>query len=199
MADPAADAVVDGVRLAELVDQLPLSRGSVFEVVKVLGITTVKGPGPGGRGRVAWVSAADADRLADAAGRVHRGEVRIADLAGGLQRQPIRQTLQTAPMAASAHSAHPAASGTFLARLEAAERAIASGLGLTTAEVSWILGVRPGRSPVTRGGITATRTGWNCWLLEPASRVDRMVSAMNALPDPFSSALAKWGDSADAG
>ena len=51
MADPAADAVADGVRLSELVDQLPLSRGSVFELVKVLGITTVKGPGLGGRGR----------------------------------------------------------------------------------------------------------------------------------------------------
>ena len=169
MADPAADAVVDGVRLAELVDQLPLSRGSVFELVKALGITTAKGPGPGGRGRVAWVSAADADRLADAAGRVHRGEVRIADLASGLQRQPTRQTLQTPPVAASAHSADSADSGVFLARLQAAERAIASGLGLTTAEVSWILGVKPGSTPVTRGGITATRTGWNCWRLQSAT------------------------------
>ena len=51
MADPAADGLADGVRLAELVDQLPLSRSSVFELDKVLGITTVKGPGLGGRGR----------------------------------------------------------------------------------------------------------------------------------------------------
>ena len=171
MTDPAA-AVVDGVRLAELVEQLPLSRGSVFELVKVLGIVTVKGPGPGNRGRVAWVSTADADRLAEAAARVHRGEVRIADLAGGLQRQPTRQTLQTAPVAASAPSADPGDSGAFLARLEAAERAIRSGLGLTTAEVSWILGVKPGGSPITRGGITATRTGWNCWRLEATPSAD---------------------------
>lgn len=196
MSDSAADAVVDGVRLAQLVDQLPLSRGSVFELVKVLNITTVKGPGPGGRGRVAWVSATDADRLADAAGRVDRGEVRIADLAGGLQRQPTRQTLQTAPIAASAHSADPADPAAFLARLEAAERAIASGLGLTTAEAAWILGVKPGGSPITRGGITAIRTGWNCWRLEPASRIDRIAAAMKATPDPFSTESA---DSADAG
>lgn len=71
-------------QLAELVDQLPLSRSSVFELVKALGITTEKGPGPGGKGRVAWVSDADADRLADAANRVHRGEVRIADLAANM-------------------------------------------------------------------------------------------------------------------
>jgi len=165
-------ATVDGVRLAELIEQLPLSRGSVFELIKALGITTVKGPGPGGKGRVAWLSADSADRLADAAQRVHRGEVRIADLAGGLQRLQTPQTLQTGATAASGHSADPADPGPFLARLEAAERAIRSGLGLTTAEVAWVLGVRPGSSPLTRGGITATRTGWNCWRLESADSAD---------------------------
>jgi hypothetical protein len=59
-----ADAAADGVRLADLVDQLPLSRSSVLELIKVLAITTAKGPGPGGKGRVAWVNAADADRIA---------------------------------------------------------------------------------------------------------------------------------------
>lgn len=162
----AADAAVDGIRLAELIEQLPLSRGSVFELVKALGITTSKGPGPGGKGRVAWVSGTDADRLAEAAALVHGGKVRIADLAGGLQRQATPQTLQTGAVAVSAPSPDSADPAPFLARLEAAERAISSGLGLTTSEVSWILGVRPGGSPVTRGGITATRTGWNCWRLE---------------------------------
>lgn len=168
MPDPAP-AAVDGVRLAELVEQLPLSRGSVFELLKVLGITTVKGPGPGGRGRVAWVSDADATRLTEAAGRVHRGEVRIADLAGGLQRLATPPTASAAPSAASPDSADP---GPFLARLEAAERAISSGLGLSTAETTWILGVRPGSSPLTRGGITAVRTGWNCWRLRSADSGD---------------------------
>ena len=66
-------------------------------------------------------------------------------------------------------SADPAPS---LARLEAAERAIRSGLGLTTTEVAWILGVRPGSAVVTRGGIQATRTGWNCWRLQSADSGD---------------------------
>lgn len=70
-----------GIRTSELMEQLPLSRSSFFELVKALGIVTTKGPGPEGRGRMAWVNAADAERLAEAAGRVHRGEVRIADLA----------------------------------------------------------------------------------------------------------------------
>ena len=154
----------DGIRLAELIAELPLSRGSVFELLKALGITTEKGPGPDGKGRVAWLSADSADRVTTAAQRVHRGEVRIADL----QRQPTRQTPQTASVVLSAPSADSADPAPFLARLEAAERAITSGLGLTTAETAWILGVRPGSSPVTRGGITATRTGWNCWRLQSA-------------------------------
>ena len=160
-----ADAAVDGIRLAELIEQLPLSRGSVFELIKATGIVTAKGPGPGGRGRVAWLSADDADRLATAAQRVHRGEVRIADLSG----LATLRTAQTMPAAVSTGSADSGDPGPFLARLEAAERAISSGLGLTTAEVSWILGVRPSSTPLTRGGITATRTGWNCWRLSSVS------------------------------
>lgn len=168
----AADTAADGIRLAELTEQLPLHRSSVFELVKALSIATAKGPGPGGRGRVAWVSNADAERISEAANRVHRGEVRIADLAHGLQHPPTRQTLQTAPVAVSAASPDSPDAAPFLARLEAAERAIRSGLGLSTAEVAWILGVRPGSSPLTRGGITATRTGWNCWRLESAVSPD---------------------------
>ena len=168
MGDTTADAVPNGVRLTELITELPLSRGSVFELLKVLSIDTAKGPGPGGRGRVAWVSDADADRLRDAAKRVDAGKVRIADLASGLQRLPTRQTLRAASVAASAHSANPDDPAPFLARLEAADRAIRSGLGLTTNETAWILGVKPVAAVaagVTRGGITATRTGFNCWLL----------------------------------
>jgi hypothetical protein len=68
------------VCLAELIEVLPLPRGSVFELIRVLGITTIKGSGPGNRGRVAWLSGVDAERLANAAARVNRGEVRICDL-----------------------------------------------------------------------------------------------------------------------
>ena len=159
----------EGSRLAELIEMLPLSRGSVFELIKALGITTSKGPGPDGRGRVAWLSDRDVARLSEAAFRVHHGQVRIADLAQGLATQ---QTPPTAITAASADSADSADPSPFLARLEAAERAVNSGLGLTTAEVSWVLGVKPTASPITRGGITATRTGWNCWQLIATDSVD---------------------------
>jgi len=155
------EPTVDGVRLADLIESLPLSRGSIFELLKVLAISTEMGPGPNGKGRVAWLSADSADRLTDAANRVNRKEIRIADLASHL----TLQTPQTAAIAPSAESADSADPAPFLARLEAAERAIASGLGLTTAEVSWVLGVKPGSAEVIRGGIKATRTKINCWLL----------------------------------
>ena len=159
----SADAVLDGIRLSELADELPVGRSSVFELLKRLAITTSKGPGPDGKGRVAWVSNEQANRLRAAAHAVNSGEKKIADFSAAIS----TRTPQTkkAPSVASADSADPSP---FLARLEAAERAVASGLGLTTAETTWILGVNPGSSPVTRGGITATRTGKNCWLLSKA-------------------------------
>lgn len=163
------DAVPDGVRLAELIDQLPLSRGSVFEVVKALGVRTAKGPGVDGKGRVAWLSAADADRVAEAAHRVHNGQAKIAELATGLATQQTRQTLPAPLSAPSADSPDPAP---FLARMEAAEKAIRSGLGLSTMEAAWILGVRPHGEVFRRGGIVATRTGWNCWWLRSAESGD---------------------------
>jgi len=160
----SADAMPSGARLADLITRSPLSRGSIFELVKALGIVTTKGPGPDGKGRVAWLSTADSVRLMAAADRVHRGEVRIADLASGIASlTPL--TPQTLAPTRSADSADPVDPAPFLSRLKAAERAIASGLGLTTDEARWILGVKPKGQSVHRGGILATRTGFNVWHL----------------------------------
>jgi hypothetical protein len=153
----SSDALLDGVRLSDLADELPLGRSSLFELLKGLRITTSKGPGADGKGRVAWVNISQAELLRNAARAVHAGERKIADFSSA-----IAKTSSSAPRSPSTDSADPAP---FLARLQAAERAIASGLGLTTAETSWILGVSPGSSPLVRGGIKAERTGKNCWRL----------------------------------
>jgi len=157
----SADVLLDGIRLSDLADELPVGRSSVFELLKGLRITTQKGPGADGKGRVAWVNIAQANLLRDAAKAVHAGEKKISDFSSA-----IAKGSSSAPRAASADSADPAP---FLARLEAAERAISSGLGLTTSETAWILGVSPGSSPLTRGGIKAERTGKNCWHLSRAA------------------------------
>ena len=158
---PDSATSVDGVRLAELAEELPVGRSSIFELLKALAISTTKGSGPDGRGRVAWVSGADAKRLKEAAQAVAAGERKIADFSSAISTKKAPLKKLVFPVTADA--------APFLARLEATEKAISSGFPLTTPELAWILGVIPGSSPVTRGGITATRTGRNCWLLTKAS------------------------------
>lgn len=164
----AVDAQVDaGVRLAELIDALPLSRGSVFELVKALGIETVKGPGPEGRGRVAWLSSADADRLRDAAQEVAAGRRKISDFSVALTVSPqTPPTLPTVPAAASPDSADGAG---LLQRMEAAERAVKTGFPLSTTELAWIIGARPAPPVVVRGGLRAEWLARNVWRLSAAS------------------------------
>ncbi len=170
----AVDAVPDGERLSSLIERLPLSRGSVFELVRALGIETAKGPGPGGRGRVAWLSAADAARLEDAAAEVAAGRLRIADAGGALAPSPQHPqtppTLPTeAPSAASADSADGAG---LLQRIQAAEAAARVGFPLSTAEVAWILGAKPGAPVVARAGLRAERMARNVWRLQSAESAD---------------------------
>jgi hypothetical protein len=159
-----------GERLSSLIERLPLSRGSVFELVRALGIETEKGPGPEGRGRVAWLNATDAARLEDAAREVAAGRLRIADAGGALapspQRRQIPPSLPTEAPAASPDSADGAG---LLQRIKAAEAAARVGFPLSTAEVAWILGARPGGPVVTRAGLQAVRLARNVWRLQSAA------------------------------
>ena len=168
----AVDAVPDGITLSDLVAQLPLSRASVFELIKALGIVTAKGPAPGGRGRVAWLSGADARRVKTAADAVHDGQVRIADFVQGRPTLATLQTVPAAPLPASAESGDRVDADRILARLQAAETAIRIGAALTTAETAVILGVRPAGAELTRGRIKAIRAGFNAWVLESADSGD---------------------------
>lgn len=170
----AVDAVPDGERLSSLIERLPLSRGSVFELVRALGIETAKGPGPGGRGRVAWLSAADAARLEDAAAEVAAGRLRIADAGGALAPSPQHpQTPPTLPTEApSAPSADSADGAGLLQRIQAAEAAARVGFPLSTAEVAWILGAKPGAPVVARAGLRAERMARNVWRLQSAESAD---------------------------
>lgn len=53
------------------------------------------------------------------------------------------------------------------ARLAALRDAVELGAPLTTAEVSALLGARPGGSEVVRGRLRAVREARNCWTIEP--------------------------------
>ena len=71
---------VGSALLTELIETLPLSRGSVFELIRALGITTIKSIPPEGKGRQAWVHPQDVPRLTQAAWDVNTGKTRIQDL-----------------------------------------------------------------------------------------------------------------------
>ena len=58
-------------------------------------------------------------------------------------------------------------------RLELTSLAIETGAPLTTAEVSMLLGARPGTERVERGGLVARRVGRNVWRLSKAEESDR--------------------------
>jgi hypothetical protein len=128
--------------------------------MKVLGIETEKAAAPGSRVPVSYLSADDQARMDAAAARI----------AGGTPLSALAAAL--APRSAAGESvddqettAQPPGPELLLARLEVAERAIRTGAPLSTMEVSWILGARPGASTVTRGRITATRHSRNVWSL----------------------------------
>ena len=54
-------------------------------------------------------------------------------------------------------------------RLDLIQLAINTGAPLSTAEVSQLMGARPGAALVTRGGLTARRVSRNVWILSRAN------------------------------
>jgi hypothetical protein len=58
--------------------------------------------------------------------------------------------------------------GALRQRLELTELALNTGAPLTTAEVTYLMGVRPGSARVERGGLRARRVNRNVWKLSRA-------------------------------
>jgi hypothetical protein len=68
-------------------------------------------------------------------------------------------------------------------RLELTQLALATGAPLSTAEVSQLLGARPGAAVIERGGLVARRVSRNVWKLsrasEPAERTSNPSSGFS--------------------
>ena len=160
MAD-AIEAVPSGQRLADWIAAAPIGRTASYELLRALGITPAKARFPGSSAAVSVLSPEQAAAMDRAAAAIASGRS-IAEIAGMVTQPRTATDSHGQPLEADGQAVRPEV---LLARLEAAERAIASGLPLTTAEVTWIIGARPGASVVVRGRITATRHGRNVWSL----------------------------------
>lgn len=156
-----SESSVDAVRLSDWIAAAPISRATAYELLKGLGIEPHRGRVPGVRSDVAILDSQQLQQLEAAAARVAGGE-RVAEViaaaSGALV--PSRSVDSPQPPPDSPQPGH-----SLNDRLEALERAVRTGAPLTTAEVSWLLGARPGAASVTRGRVTATRHGRNVWSL----------------------------------
>ena len=150
----------DGIRLSEWQVWSGLSRSTLYELLKLLKIEPEGRRVASSRKLVSYLSAAQVQILEQWSAAIKNGATmpQIRERIGSSEIVPILS--ETIP-----GSSETVQDSDLIARLEAAELAVSSGLGLTTREVAWILGVNPGGAVITRAGITCTKTGKNCWLL----------------------------------
>jgi hypothetical protein len=157
----AVEAQPSGQRLSQWIEAAPIGKTAAYELLKALGITPAKTRFPGSAAAVSMLTAEQAAIMDRAAEQVAAGRS-IAELTA-ITTRPRTAVNTTDEAQGGKVTAQDQAA--LLARLEAAERAIRSGLPLTTGEVTWIMGARPGAATVTRGRIIATRHGRNVWSL----------------------------------
>lgn len=156
---------LDRLTLAQWYESRGIARATAFRLVKVAGITPHKVKVPGSRALVSALDLAMVQTLDGLADRLRSGESMAQ-----LEASSITALAAVNPSETVADDPDPVGSpfdpALLQARLEAAEKAIATGLPLTTREVSWLLGARPGAASVQRGRVVAERHGRNCWTLD---------------------------------
>lgn len=152
------------MRLSDWWESRAVPRSTAFRLLRIAGIEPEKVRADGSRSPVSFLTQPQVEALDALAAKV-KGGASITQLEGALA---VHRRPETAPDPIGEPEATPPGPELLLARLEAGERALRAGLPLSTAEVSWLLGAKPGAALVTRGRVTARRHGRNCWSLEPS-------------------------------
>lgn len=162
---PLALTEIDAMPLSAWWESRGIPRSTAFKLVKVAGIKPGRIRVPSSKLPVSSITPADAQKLDSLAARLKSGATlpqleaeNTTSLVSASTDQP-----ETVSDGLSHHQQHDA--GALIQRLEAGERAIHSGLPLTTSEVAWLLQARPGGDRVQRAGVEALRHGRNCWQL----------------------------------
>jgi len=158
-------AEVTAIPLSTWWESRGIARATAFRLVKMAGIKPEPLKVPTSRAPVSGITSEQVAILDQLAQRLQDGatlsrleaELSTAIVAASSPAETVSD--DPGPVAAAMDA------GPLLARLEAGERAIRTGLPLSTPEVTWILGARPGGDRVTRAGVEAIRHGRNCWQL----------------------------------
>lgn len=162
---PVTLAEIDSMPLSSWWESRGIPRSTAFKLVKVAGIKPGRIRVPSSKLPVSSITPADAQKL----------DALAARLKDGATLPQLEAEITTSLVAQSAHQQETVSdglshqqqyeAGALIQRLEAGERAIRSGLPLTTSEVAWLLMARPGGDRVQRAGVEAIRHGRNCWEL----------------------------------
>jgi hypothetical protein len=141
-------------------------RSTAFKLVRIAGIEPGKVRVEGSRSPVSFLSQQQVQAMDALAAKLQQGAT-LAQLEGALA--PLRRP-------ETAHDVEPEPlpeeeadlAQAVLSRLEAGRLALETGLPLTSLEVRWLLGARPGGEVVQRGRVVARRHARNVWTLEPS-------------------------------
>lgn len=166
-----AQAVLDTMPLSSWWESRGIARATAFRLVKLARIEPGKMKVPTSRVPVSCLTAEQVAQLDALAAHLKNGKT-----------LPLLEAMLTTSMVPAAGPAEtvsddpgpspsPLDPGALLERLEAGERAIRSGLPLSTSEVAWLLQARPGGDRVQRAGVEAVRHGRNCWQLRRSDPV----------------------------
>jgi hypothetical protein len=160
----AIEALPSGQRLSEWIEAAPIGKTASYELLKALGITPAKARFPGSAAAVSLLTPQQVAIMNAAAEQVAAGRS-IAELTAITARP--RTTANATDEAQGSETSVPDRTE-LLARMDLAERAMASGFPLTTVEVTWILGGPPGAkvgATVSHGRIAVTHHGTSEWSL----------------------------------
>lgn len=154
----------DGIRLSDWQIWSGLSRSTLYELLKLLKIEPEGRRVATSRKPVSYLSADQIQILEQWSAAIKNGATmpQIRERIGSSGIVPVTNPIPSETIPGSSQTVQDRY---LISRLKAADLAVCSGLGLTTREVAWIIGVNPGGANITRAGITCIKTGKNCWLM----------------------------------
>jgi hypothetical protein len=157
--EPITPEVDDAVRFSAWYESKGIARSTAFKLLSASGLELERRRVEGSRSPVSFVSSDHRQKLDFLADQLNSGKS-LAEL----ERRIVKAQEVSTPPETEEPITKPAL---LFQRLQALELAQNTGMGLSTAEVAWILGARPGSSSFVRGNVLVERQARNCWTVSP--------------------------------